>query len=261
MRSVVLIKQVPDSYGPIQLDSRTGRIHRASGEQVFDEVSERALEVALQQREEHGGDVIALTMGPSQAIETLRKALAMGADSGVHILDDCLEGADSLLTSEVLTGALRRLGFDLVVAGDTSSDGRGGVVPAMIAERLGVAQATYLSEVTVVGDAVVGERSTDFGTQKVRAPLPAVLSVTEKSAEPRYPNFRGIMKAKKKPVQVWSAAELGVECPPASSQVASVSPRPTRQAGVRVVDDGTAARQLVGFLSTSGLLQRGVNHG
>lgn len=261
MRSVVLIKQVPDSYGPIHLDARTGRIDRTSGEQVFDEVSERALEVALQQREEHGGDVIVLTMGPRQAIETLRKGLAMGADSGVHIVDDSLEGADSLLTSEVLTAALRRLEFDLVLAGDTSSDGRGGIVPAMIAERLGVAQATYLSEVTVVGDSVIGERSTDFGIQKLRAPLPAVLSVTEKSAEPRYPNFRGIMKAKKKPVEVWSAAELGVERLPAASHTAAASPRPPRQAGVRVVDDGTAARQLAAFLSASGLLQRGANHG
>jgi electron transfer flavoprotein beta subunit len=250
-----MIKQVPDTYGPVELDASTGLIDRSSGEQVFDEITERALEVALQQKEAHGGDVVVLTMGPEQATDALRKALAMGADSGVHIFDDGLAGSDAARTSEVLAAALRKIGFDLALAGDRSTDGQGGVVPAMIAERLGVAQATYLASVTTDGRSVTGERVTEAGVQTLRAPLPAVVSVTEKVADPRYPNFRGIMKAKKKPVEVWSAADLGLDSmAPAGSRIGSIAERPVRQAGVRIVDDGTAGRQLAQYLSTSGLI-------
>ncbi|WAH96294.1 electron transfer flavoprotein subunit beta/FixA family protein [Arthrobacter sp. MMS18-M83] len=255
MRSVVLVKQVPDAYGRLELDSLTGLLDRNSGEQAFDEITERALEVALQQREAHGGDVVVLSMGPAQATDALRKALAMGADSGVHVLDDALSGSDAIRTSEVLAAALRRIGFDLAIAGDRSSDGQGGVVPAMIAEHLGVAQATYLSSLDTDGQSLTGERITESGTQAVRAVLPAMVSVTEKIAEPRYPNFLGIMKAKKKPVQVWTTVELGMdEGTPAGSRITSVAERPPREAGVRIVDDGTAGRQLARFLSKSGLV-------
>uniref|UniRef100_UPI003F4D929C electron transfer flavoprotein subunit beta/FixA family protein n=1 Tax=Sinomonas puerhi TaxID=3238584 RepID=UPI003F4D929C len=225
------------------------------GEQVFDEISERALEVALQQREAHGGEVVVLTMGPGQAEDAIRKALAMGADRGVHVVDDAFSGADALRTSEVLSAALRRIGFDLAVAGDRTSDGRGGVVPAMIAERLGIGQATYLSAVDVADGAVTGQRVTESGTESVRAHLPAIVSVTEKAAEPRYPNFRGIMKAKKKPVDILTAADLGVDADPhAGVRATDISERPARTAGIRIVDDGTAGRQLAQYLSASGLL-------
>jgi electron transfer flavoprotein beta subunit len=250
-----MIKQVPDTYGPVGLNSSTGLLDRSSGEQVFDEITERALEVALQQKEAHGGDVVVLTMGPEQAIDALRKALAMGADRGVHILDDGLAGSDAVRTSEILAAALRRIGFDLALAGDRSTDGQGGVVPAMIAERLGVAQATYLASLGTDGRSVTGERATEAGIQTLCAALPAVVSVTEKVADPRYPNFRGIMKAKKKPVDVWSVADLGLDrAAPAVSRIGSIAERPARQAGVRIVDDGTAARQLAQYLSTSGLV-------
>ncbi|MBT2597884.1 electron transfer flavoprotein subunit beta/FixA family protein [Arthrobacter sp. ISL-72] len=255
MRSVVMIKQVPDTYGPVELDSLTGLLDRSSGEQVFDETTERALEVALQQKEIHGGEVVVLTMGPAQAIDALRKALAMGADSGVHILDDDLAGSDAARTSEILAAALRRIGFDLALAGDRSTDGQGGVIPAMVAERLGVAQATYLASLSTDGLSLTGERVTESGVQTLRAALPSVVSVTEKIAEPRYPNFRGIMKAKKKPVDVWSVADLRVQgVAPVGSRIGSVAERPARQAGVRIIDDGTAGRQLAQFLSTSGLV-------
>lgn len=248
-----MIKQVPDTYGPVALDTSTGLLDRSSGEQVFDEITERALEVALQQKEAHGGDVVVLTMGPEQATDALRKALAMGADRGVHILDEGLAGSDAARTSEILAAALRRIGFDLAMAGDRSTDGQGGVVPAMIAERLGVAQATYLASLSTDGHSVTGERVTEAGVQTLRAALPAVVSVTEKAADPRYPNFLGIMKAKKKPVDVWSVADLGLDrAAPAGSRLASIAERPPRQAGVRIVDDGTAARQLAQYLSTSG---------
>ena len=255
MRSVVLIKHVPDTYGPAELDASTGGVDRGSGEQVFDEITQRALEVALQQRESHGGDVIALTMGPAGAAESLRKALAMGADRAVHIEDDGLRGSDVLRTSEVLAAAVRRLGADAVIAGDRSSDGQGGVLPARLAERLGIAQATYLSAFAIEGGLLTGERVTDAGTTTIRAALPVVVSVTEKSAEPRYPNFRGIMKAKRKPLDVWSADDLGVAGGHASAMsLVSVAARPPRQAGARVHDDGSAGRQLADFLSSSGLI-------
>jgi electron transfer flavoprotein beta subunit len=254
VKIIVLVKQVPDTWGERTLDPATGWLDRKSGDSVFDESGERALEVALRAQEATGAEVVALTMGPDSATDVLRKALAMGADSAVHVVDAALGGADLVRTSEVLAAAIRAQGFDLVIAGNESTDGRGGMLPAMVAERLGVAHLTFLNAAEVSVDRVSGERGTEYGTITAHAALPAVISVTERSPEARFPSFKGILRAKKKPLARVSLADLGVATPAASSTIVSVTRRPARTAGTIVVDDGTAATQLAAFLTANRLV-------
>lgn len=250
MRIVVLIKQVPDTWGERAINLETGRIDRDSSEAVIDEISEKVIEVGLQLKEQHGGDVIAVTAGPAGATDVLRKALAMGADEAVHLTDVGLVGADTVTTARVLARALHEIGFDLVIAGNESTDGRGGVIPAMLSEILGVPHATYLDSVSVDGATLTGERAIDVGTMTVSAELPAIVSMTERSAEARYPNFRGIMAAKKKPLTARSLSSLELDGAEElnRSRVLRVDVRPARQAGTKIFDDGTAAQQVVDFL-------------
>ena len=249
MRIVVLIKQVPDTWGERSIDLATGRVDR-DADPVIDEVTERAVEVALQARDANpGSEVVLLTMGPAPAQDTLRKALAMGADRAVHLLDDGFENADLSWSSEILASALRRLEPDVVVAGNESTDGRGGVIPAMIAEHLGLPLLDNLDEVTLTPDGARGVRRVDTGLSDVHAALPMVVSVTERIAEPRFASFKGIMSAKKKPLERWSAADLELPAAAAASVVLDTVVRPPREGGRKVVDDGTAAAQLVEFLA------------
>ena len=257
MKIVVLVKQVPDTWGERKLDLATGLVDRDGVEAVIDEVGERALEVALSYRDSDDAEVVVLSMGPASAKEILRKGLAMGADSAVHVLDDALAGADLAWTAEVLAAAIGSIGFDLVVAGNESTDGRGGVIPAMIAEHLGVPHATQLNSVEITTGEVRGERGTDSGAADVRAPLPAVVSVTERLPEARFPNFRGIMKAKKKPLEVLTLADLGAEVSAtraARSVVVSTMERPPRAGGKKIVDDGHAGVELAEFLAAAHLI-------
>ncbi|MGN6325552.1 electron transfer flavoprotein subunit beta/FixA family protein [Pseudolysinimonas sp.] len=248
MRIAVLIKQVPDTWGDRRLDPATGRVDRTDGEQVIDEIDERALEVALAHRDgDKATEVVAVVMGPAQAADAVKKALSTGADSAVHVVDDGLAGADAGLTAAALAGALRAGSYDLVIAGNVSTDGRGGVVPAMIAEHLGIPALSSLDTVEIGADAVGGSRTTDAGQETLRAPLPALVSVTERVPEARFPNFKSIMAARKKPVQRLALADLGVASA-ARSVVLETRERPAREAGTIVVDDGTAAQQLVDYL-------------
>jgi electron transfer flavoprotein beta subunit len=248
MKIVVLMKQVPDTWGEREIDLSTGLVDRAGSEPVADEVCDRALEVALSYKDSAGAEVVVLSMGPAGAEEMLRRSMAMGADSAVHVLDDALAGADVIQTAEVLAAALQATGFDLVIAGNESTDGRGGLVPALIAERRGLPHASFLESVTIGADGVRGKRSVEGGSVEVSAPLPAVLSVTERLPEARFPNFKGIMQAKKKPLQVLSLADLDAEIPAASCAVTAAAARPPRETGTKIVDDGNAARQIVDFL-------------
>lgn len=256
MKIVVLVKQVPDTWGERRLNLDTGWLDRGGSEAVIDEIDERALEAALAYQDSSDAEVVALTMGPDSAKDMLRKCLAMGADSAVHILDGRLAGADLAWTARVIAAALTKLGYDLVIAGNESTDGRGGVLPALVSEHLGVPLAGYLDSVDITADSVAGERSTELGTMSVRAPLPAVASVTERSAEARFPNFKGILRAKKKPVTVWSLDDLGpnAAAPPARSIVLATTERPARSAGTRIIDDGTAGVELADFLAARHLI-------
>lgn len=252
MRIVVLVKEVPDTYGERKLSLETGLADRAASDAVMDEIGERALETALAHADSTPGtEVILLTMGPASAQATIRKGLAVGAGSAVHVADDALLGADLGLTSEVLAAAVQRIGADLVITGNQSTDGSGGVMAAMLAERLGLPQLTFLSSVDLSASEVSGTRMTDAGVARVSADLPAVISVTEAMPPCRFANFKGIMAAKKKPVELLTAAELGVDAERLDtprSILTQVAARPARGTGVKIVDEGDGGRQLAEYL-------------
>jgi electron transfer flavoprotein beta subunit len=255
MNIVVCVKQVPDTWSEKKLAAGDATLDRAATDPVMNEMDEYAVEEALKIVEASGGEVTVLCMGPDAAAETVRKALSMGADKAIHVLDDSLHGSDAVATSLVLAKALGTTEFDLVMLGSESSDARMSVIPAMLAERLGIPQLTFAKEVTVDGTTVAIKRMTDDGYQAVQASLPAVVSVVEKINEPRYPSFKGIMAAKKKPVATLSLADLGVEAGQvglgaAWSAVASFEAAPPRQAGTIVTDaGGDGAGQLAEFLA------------
>jgi len=255
MNIVVCVKQVPDTWSEKKLAAGDSTLDRAATDPVMNEMDEYAVEEALKIVEASGGEVTIVTMGPDAAAETVRKALSMGADKAIHVLDEGLHGSDAIATSLVLAKAIARTEFDLVILGSESSDARMSVLPAMLAERLGVPQLTFAKEVSVEGTAVQIKRMTDDGYQAVEATLPAVVSVVEKINEPRYPSFKGIMAAKKKPVETLSLADLGVDAAQvglagAWSAVASFETAPPRQAGTIVKDEGDGAGKLAEFLAT-----------
>ena len=193
-------------------------------------------------------------MGPEKASESIRKALSMGADKAVHLVDDALEGSDALATSLALATVLQRTGFDLVILGSESTDARTGLLAAMLAERLGCPQLSLASKVEIDGSAVRIRRVSEDGYFEVESTLPAVISVVEKINEPRYPSFKGIMAAKKKPVQTMSLADAGID--PAlvglgggATEVVDHTQRPPRQAGTVVKDEGDGGVKVAEFLA------------
>jgi electron transfer flavoprotein beta subunit len=257
MKIVVLVKAVPDTYGERKLDLETGLADRSASEPVLDEIGERAVEVALSYADTHpDAEIVVVSVGPETVPATLRKGLAMGATSGLHVLDEFLRGADLTLTAEVLAAAVQRVGFDLVIAGNQSTDGTGGVIPAMVAERLDVAFGTNLSTVDIVETEVRGTRATEDGVLHLVIGLPAVISITEALPEARFPNFKGIMAAKKKPLETVTAADLGVDvnsADQARSIIIAVSERPARAAGVKIIDEGNAGVELADYLVSNRL--------
>jgi electron transfer flavoprotein beta subunit len=193
-------------------------------------------------------------MGPEKAAESIRKALSMGADKAVHLLDDGLAGSDALSTSYALAQVLNETGFDLVIAGSESTDARMGVMAAMLAERLGVPQVSLASKVEIDGSAIRIRRVSEDGYFEVESTLPAVISVVEKINEPRYPSFKGIMAAKKKPVQTMSLADAGIDpalvgLDGAATEVVDHAQRPPRQAGTVVKDEGDGGVKVAEFLA------------
>jgi len=252
MKIVVLVKEVPDTYGDRKLSLETGLADRGASERVLDEIGERALEVALSHADAHAGtEVVVLSMASEASTATVRKGLAMGAASAVQVVDDGLLGADLGLTAEVLAAAVQRTGFDLVIAGNLSTDGSGGVIPAMVAELLGVPSATALNSLIITDGSVSGERASDGATMTVSAPLPAVVSITEALPDARFPNFKGIMAAKKKPFETLSLADLAIEPEDHSASrsiIIGLTEKPPRQAGVKIVDEGDAGEKLAEFL-------------
>jgi electron transfer flavoprotein beta subunit len=254
MNIVVCMKQVPDTEVERSLVPGGNTVDRAGVDGVINYLDEFAIEEALKIKEAHGGEVTILTMGPEKAADSIRKALSMGADKAAHVIDDALAGSDAVASSLALAEALKVVGFDLVVFGSESTDARTGVVPAMVAERLGVPQLTLAGKVDISGSEVTIRRVTDDGVATVTGSLPAVISVNEKINEPRYPTFKGIMAAKKKPVQILTLGDLSVSAGSvglenAASWVEDFSTRPPRQAGVVVKDEGDGGSKAAGFLA------------
>ncbi|GEM31956.1 electron transfer flavoprotein beta-subunit FixA [Nocardia neocaledoniensis NBRC 108232] len=251
---VVLIKQVPDTWSERKLTDGDFTLDREAADAVLDEINERAVEEALLIKEAQGGEVTVLAAGPDRATEAIRKALSMGADKAIHINDPAIHGSDAVQTAWVLAGALGQVeGVELVIAGNEATDGRAGAVPAIIAEYLGIPQLTHLRKLTVDGDKITGERETDEGVFKLEANLPAIVSVTEKINEPRFPSFKGIMAAKKKEVTVFTLADLGIDpstvgVANAGTQVTGSTPKPPRTAGEKIADEGEGGNQIASYL-------------
>jgi electron transfer flavoprotein beta subunit len=253
MNIVVLVKQVPDTGSERTLRSSDSTLDRDGGDAVLNELDEYAIEEGLLLAEKHGGEVTAVSMGPDRAADAIRRALSMGADKAVHISDEALRGSDGLVTSAVLAEVLRRVGFDLVILGSESTDARMGTLAAMLAERLGVPQLSFASKVETDGAAIMIHRQADYGYDTVESALPAVVSVVEKINEPRYPSFKGIMAAKKKPIETLALADLGFDpgragLDASATEVVSFARQPPRAAGTIVTDEGDGGAEAAGFL-------------
>jgi len=259
MNIVVLVKQVPDTWAERTLRDDDKTLDRDSVDAVINEIDEYAVEEALKIKEAHGGEVTVLSMGPERAIETIRKALAMGVDKAVHLCDDALHGSCAPQTSHALAKALGTLEFDLVICGSEAVDARVSAMGALLAERLALPQLTGARKVDVDGSSVRIERQTENGYEVVGATTPAVVSVVEKINEPRYPSFKGIMAAKKKPLTILSIADAGivpddVGLANATSEVVTFRARPPRQSGQVVQDEGDGGAQLAAYLAAQKLI-------
>jgi electron transfer flavoprotein beta subunit len=264
MNIVVCVKYVPDATAEQKFES-DNTVDRVGVPGLLSELDEYAVEQSLQLREKNPDpesvQVTALTVGPEQAADAIRKALQMGADKGVHVIDDAVAGSDAPATSKVLAEAIKKIsgdggGVDVVVCGMASTDGAMSVVPAMLAERLDLPQVTLGSVVESQGDQFRIKRDGDTATEVIGATAPLVLSVTDQSGEARYPSFKGIMAAKKKPLDTWSLGDLGVDAgevglDAAWTAVEATEARPPRTAGQIVTDeDGSGATALVEFLAS-----------
>jgi electron transfer flavoprotein beta subunit len=216
-------------------------------EQVLDDTDRYGVEMGLQLAQANDGTVTLVSMGPAGNMQGIRQALAMGADKAIVVDDTALRGSDALTTARVLATAIEREGFDLVIAGTESTDGYSGVVPQMIAEFLDVPALTYATKVETDGASATIHRQTALGYDEVSASLPALVSVTAGVVEPRYPTFKGIMDAKKKPVDTVSLSDLDVDKSD-GQKVASITDAPEREAGRKIEDEGEAYTEIVSLL-------------
>lgn len=246
MKIVVCVKHVPDVQSERRLED--GRLVRGEDD-VLNELDENAVEAAVSLVEEHGGEVITLSMGPEDAEDGLRRALQMGADSAVLVSDEALVGADVVTTAGVLAAAIARIGdVDLVLTGMASLDAMTSMLPGALAASLGVPALTLAHELEVKGSEVTITRTLGTLTETIAAAMPALVSVTDQANEPRYPNFAAMRAAKKKPLEVWDLAELGVERREDVSTLSHAEARPAREAGIIRTDAGEAGRELAAWL-------------
>ncbi len=259
MKIIVCVKYVPDAQAGRRFEADL-TTDRAGVDGLLSELDEYAVEEALVVADAIGAtgerpQVVVLTVGPEDAAYAIKKSLQMGADAGVHVDDPAIQGSDAVATSRIVAAAIAAQSPDLVITGMSSTDGGTGVVPAMIAQRLGLPQLTYAAELTV--DAAAGtvriRRDGDTSVETVEASLPAIVSVTDQINEPRYPSFKGIMSAKKKPVTRLSLADLGIPAEEvglaaAWTRTVAAEPRPPKAAGTVITDDGTGGAQLVEYL-------------
>ena len=255
MKVIVPVKRVPDTAGEKKIDADSKTVDRDSVESVLCPVNEFAIEEAMRLKENQGAEVTALLMGPDSAQPIVRKALSYGLDAGIQITDEPIAGSDALSTAKVIAKALQNEEFDLVIFGNQSTDARTCLVPAAVAEILGLPSLTYARYLEVDGDKVVAHREHEEGWDVVESSLPAVVSVVEAINEPRYPSFKGIMAAKSKPLDVKSLSDIGADAGEAGRDAAAATmyefePRPPKEAGTVVEDegDGSAASQLADWL-------------
>jgi electron transfer flavoprotein beta subunit len=251
---VVCGKVIPASSVTIEIDPNTKRMVRKGVPHELDPAAASAVEEALRLTEKHAGTVTLVTMGISDATIGIRNALAMGVTSAVHILDDAVAGSDTLATAKILAAAIKKQPFDLVICATESSDSYSGIVPGQIAHFLRVPPMTFAKEIVIDGDLIAIKRQSESGYDLVESTLPVVVAVSSGINEPRYPQLKGIMAAKKKEIKVYTAADLGL--PPdqvgekgAREKVLSVGRPPKRQAGKVVIDEGEGGKQIADFLA------------
>jgi electron transfer flavoprotein beta subunit len=241
-----------------RLDPSTQRLDR-SGEGALNPTDVNAVEEALRLKEAHEGEVVVVSLGPETALESLRKALAMGADRAVLVSDEAAAGSDLVATSYALAKALEREEADLVLFGQQSSDGDGAVLWAAVSDRLRRPMVSQVAELTIDGETLTGKRQTEFGYDMISAPLPAVVAVSDAINEPRYPSLKGIMGAKSKPQETLSLGDAGIEADrvgEAGSRTAvrSSAPPPPKSGQVKLEDDGSAAEKIVEYLAEKRLV-------
>ncbi len=256
MRICVCIKQVPNSWSDKELLPESHLLNRVDADRIINEADEYAIEEALRQVEHHGGDVTIVTMGPDYAIDSLRKALSLGAHHAVLITDSALEGSDALATSLVLASYIATQDFDLVIFGATSSDAGMGVIPSMVATRLDWPALTLAMNLSIENDSVNVRRMVGSGFDDLMCALPAVVSVVDKINTPRYPNFKGILAAKKAEITVLWLSDLNVSPDKVGSrasagQIIAVTPRPEKPLGRVIHDDGNAGEEIYRYLLTT----------
>ena len=250
MKIAVCVKQIPDPATPYELDSENHFVVRPE-DQVLDDTDRYGVEMGLQLAEATEGEVVLVSMSPANSLQGIRQALAMGADKAIVVDDETLRGSGALVTARVLAAAIEREGADLVIAGTESTDGYVGVVPQMLAELLGMPAMTFARKVELTDGSIRIERQTSDGYDVVEAALPALVTVTSGSVEPRYPTFKGIMAAKQKPIEQPNCADLGVDSVGSAGsgqEIVEVRPAPARAAGTKVVDEGEAHEEIVKLL-------------
>jgi electron transfer flavoprotein beta subunit len=255
-----LVKQVPDPNSVVyQIDPGTKRLVRDGVTNVLDPGAEVALEAALQLAEKDGSTVTVLSMGPEDAVDAIRRALAMGANDGALVTDDALEGADALSTSKALAAALKELEYDIIFAATESTDGYSGMVPGMVAELLGIPHLSFIRTLDIQNGTLTGQRVTASGYQVVSCKLPLLVAIASGSHEPRYPALKGIMAAKRKQVEEFALEDLNLDGDSvggaaAKERVIELLPVEERKAGTVIEDDGTGAARIADLLQQRGLI-------
>jgi electron transfer flavoprotein beta subunit len=258
MKIAVCVKQVPDATVHKRIDPGTKRLDR-SGEAALNATDLNAVEEALRIKEAQSGEVVLVSLGPEKAIESLRKALAMGADRAVLVADEAAGGSDLLGTSRAVAGALARIEADLILFGQAANDSDGAVLWAAVADRLRLPAISQAASLEVADGTVTGKRQTEHGYDVIKAPLPAVVAVSDAINEPRYPSLKGIMGAKTKPQETLALGDVGVEAGDAGeagakTTVLELGPPPARGNQVKIEDDGSAAQKILDFVNERRLL-------
>ena len=256
MKIAVCVKHVPE--GSSRIDPGSKRLDR-SGEGALNHFDANALEEALRLKGDSDTEVVVVSLGPAKAADSLRKALAMGADRAVLISDDAAAGSDLVATSRLLAAALEKESADLVLFGQQASDSDGAVLWAAVAERLRRPVVSQAAELSVSEGSLKVKRQTEFGYDVIESPLPAVVAVSDAINEPRYPSLKGIMGAKKKPFDTLSLADVGVDAADAGesgskTEVLGLSEPPSRGDARKIEDDGNAAQAIVDFLAEKRLV-------
>ncbi|HET7034229.1 MAG TPA: electron transfer flavoprotein subunit beta/FixA family protein [Thermomicrobiaceae bacterium] len=260
MKIVVCVKQIPDPNLGMHVDPQTKRLRRDPAQSILDPSDEYGLETALRLVEQHGGEVVALSMGPESAQDALRRAMAMGADRAILLTDPLLAGSDVPATVKALAAAIAPEQPDLIICATESTDAYSGMVPGALAAVLDLPQLTFARSVEVEGSTITVQRDTESGYQVAQATLPALMTVTASIAEPRYPSFKGMMAAKRKPIDERGIGALGLDQSSvgeagAHEQVLALEQVHKEKQGRKIVDEGgESAAEIVAFLKQIGVV-------